>query len=120
MVASKTLNGEGIRTLGTMVFSLPQAIAASQAGCLYISPYYNGQYPGSSIQIAPRILNRYSFRYCFSFSELAAILDESLHNDYEDTTMQNPMSYRIRQMVETYTNLAKKTGEAQPGIVVAA
>jgi hypothetical protein len=21
---------------------LPQAIAASQAGCLYISPYYNG------------------------------------------------------------------------------
>lgn len=36
---------EGIRTLGTALFSLPQAIAASQAGCLYISPYYNGIFP---------------------------------------------------------------------------
>lgn len=25
-----------------MVFCLPQAVSASQAGCLYISPYYNG------------------------------------------------------------------------------
>lgn len=42
MAASKILNEEGIRTLGTMVFCLPQAVGASQAGCLYISPYYNG------------------------------------------------------------------------------
>lgn len=37
------LKEEGIATLGTALFSLPQAIAASQAGCLYISPYYNGK-----------------------------------------------------------------------------
>ena len=42
MQASAVLNKEGIRTLGTALFSLPQAIAASQAGCLSISPYYNG------------------------------------------------------------------------------
>lgn len=35
---------EGIRTLGTAVFNVPQAIAASQAGCLSISPYYNGKH----------------------------------------------------------------------------
>ena len=37
------LEKEGIRTLGTALFGLPQAIACSQAGCLSISPYYNGQ-----------------------------------------------------------------------------
>jgi len=42
MNAGPILLKEGIRTLGTSLFSLSQAIAASQAGCLYISPYYNG------------------------------------------------------------------------------
>ena len=41
MAAAAELNKEGIRTLGTSLFSLPQAVAASQAGCLYISPYFN-------------------------------------------------------------------------------
>lgn len=40
---AKVLECEGIRTLGTALFGLPQAIACSQAGCLYISPYYNGK-----------------------------------------------------------------------------
>jgi transaldolase len=42
--ASPILLKEGIRTLGTSLFSLPQAIAASQAGCLSISPYYNCEF----------------------------------------------------------------------------
>lgn len=41
--AAKILSAEGIPTLGTALFSLPQAIACSQAGMLYISPYYNGK-----------------------------------------------------------------------------
>lgn len=41
---AKVLESEGIRTLGTALFGLPQAIACSQAGCLYISPYYNGRF----------------------------------------------------------------------------
>ena len=43
MAAAAQLTKEGIRTLGTSLFGLPQAIAASQAGCLFISPYFNGQ-----------------------------------------------------------------------------
>lgn len=42
--AAKILSSEGIPTLGTALFSLPQAIACSQAGMLYISPYYNGKF----------------------------------------------------------------------------
>jgi transaldolase len=41
--AAKILQQEGIQTLGTALFSVPQAIAASQARQLYISPYYNGE-----------------------------------------------------------------------------
>lgn len=43
--AAKILSAEGIPTLGTALFGLPQAIACSQAGMLYISPYYNGLSP---------------------------------------------------------------------------
>lgn len=39
--ASPILLKEGIHTLGTSLFSVAQAIAASQAECLSISPYYN-------------------------------------------------------------------------------
>ncbi len=48
MNAGPILLKDGIRTLGTSLFGLPQAIASSQAGCLYISPYYNG--PSQQIQ----------------------------------------------------------------------
>lgn len=41
--AAKVLSAEGIPTLGTALFSLAQAIACSQAGMLYISPYFNGE-----------------------------------------------------------------------------
>lgn len=40
--AAVILLKDNIRTLGTSLFSLPQAIAASQASMLSISPYYNG------------------------------------------------------------------------------
>lgn len=49
--AAPVLEAEGIRTLGTALFSLSQAIACSQAGMLYISPYYNGM-PFASCQQA--------------------------------------------------------------------
>ena len=41
MIAAKKLSAEGIATLGTCLFGLPQALAASQAGTYYISPYFN-------------------------------------------------------------------------------
>lgn len=48
----KDESGLPIATLGTAIFGLPQAIAASQAKMLYISPYLNGassQKPPQSI-----------------------------------------------------------------------
>ncbi|KAL4749236.1 hypothetical protein BDW72DRAFT_137462 [Aspergillus terricola var. indicus] len=82
-----TLEAEGIRTLGTAVFSLPQAIAASQAGCLFISPYFN---------------------------EIRANFNLSLWPDVEDPATQHTMSARLMQMLETYRRLYKETGKTQP------
>ena len=42
IIACKYLEQLGIRTLATCLFSVPQAMAAHQAGCLYIAPYFNG------------------------------------------------------------------------------
>jgi len=42
--AAKRLKEEGIQSLGTTLFSLPQAIAASQAGMYAISPYFNREF----------------------------------------------------------------------------
>jgi transaldolase len=42
VIAMQQLSEEGIPVLGTAIFSVEQAIACSQAGCMYISPYFNG------------------------------------------------------------------------------
>ncbi|KAH9898396.1 aldolase [Cubamyces lactineus] len=42
IVACNYLERLGIRTLATCLFSVPQAMAAHQAGCLYVAPYFNG------------------------------------------------------------------------------
>jgi len=87
MNAGPILLKEGIRTLGTSLFSLPQAIAASQAGCLYISPYYN---------------------------EVRAHADLALWPNVDDPATQHTMSARMVQMLETYKRLYKETGKEQP------
>jgi len=89
MIAAKKLNAEGIRTLGTCLFGLPQALAASQAGCLYISPYFN---------------------------EVRAHADHRLWPQSDDPATQHPMSARMVQMIEAYRYLEKKTGKPQPWI----
>ncbi|KAK1460749.1 transaldolase [Colletotrichum melonis] len=86
--AAKILSSEGIPTLGTALFSLPQAIACSQAGMLYISPYYN---------------------------EVRAHDEpDVLWPNVEDPATQHPMSARIIQIIETYKRLYKETGKEQP------
>ncbi|KAM0448788.1 hypothetical protein ACHAO4_008261 [Trichoderma viride] len=85
--AAKILSSEGIPTLGTALFGLPQAIACSQAGMLYISPYFN---------------------------ETRAHDDLSLWPDVEDPATQHPMSARVFQILETYRRLYKETGKEQP------
>ncbi|KAL6859450.1 aldolase [Trichoderma novae-zelandiae] len=85
--AANILSAEGIPTLGTALFGLPQAIACSQAGMLYISPYFN---------------------------ETRAHDDLSLWPDVEDPATQHPMSARVFQILETYRRLYKETGKEQP------
>ncbi|PYH92642.1 aldolase, partial [Aspergillus ellipticus CBS 707.79] len=92
MAAAAELNKQGLRTLGTSLFSLAQAVTASQAGCLYISPYFN---------------------------EVAAYSDESLMHKGPDPAMTHPMAPRVIHILEAYAQLYKKTGKEQPLFVMA-
>ncbi|PTB63174.1 aldolase [Trichoderma citrinoviride] len=90
--AAAVLNREGIRTLATSVFSLEQGIAASQSGCLFISPYYN---------------------------EIAAHLDPSLRPTTEDPALEHPMSPRVIHILEAFAKAYRETGKEQPIMVIA-
>ncbi|KIW63882.1 hypothetical protein PV04_08852 [Phialophora macrospora] len=90
--AAFELNARGIRTLATAVFSLEQAIAASQSNCLFISPYYN---------------------------EIAAHSDPSLRPKVEDPALEHPMSARVIHILKTYAEAYAHTGKEQPILVIA-
>ncbi|KAL6692318.1 hypothetical protein J3F84DRAFT_402137 [Trichoderma pleuroticola] len=90
--AARVLNAEGIRTLATSVFSLEQGIAASQSGCLFISPYYN---------------------------EIAAHLDSSLRPAFEDPALEHPMSPRVIHILEAFAKEYRETGKEQPIMIIA-
>ncbi|KAI1135127.1 transaldolase [Hypoxylon sp. FL0543] len=90
--AALELNEEGIRTLATTVFSLEQAIAASQSNCLFISPYFN---------------------------EVAAHFDASLRVTTQDPALEHPMSSRIIHILEAFTEAYARTGKEQPVMVIA-
>ena len=92
MNAGPILLKDGIRTLGTSLFGLPQAIAASQAGCLYISPYYN---------------------------EVRAHADLKLWPDVADPATQHTMSALQVQILEMYKRLYNETGKDQAMIKAA-
>ncbi|KAF8067588.1 hypothetical protein FPV67DRAFT_1415940 [Lyophyllum atratum] len=61
-----------IHTLGTCLFSVPQALAAAQAGCTYISPYFN---------------------------ELRVHFETSMWKEYEHPATQHPMSPVIASII---------------------
>ncbi|EPE08541.1 transaldolase [Ophiostoma piceae UAMH 11346] len=85
--AAKTLQTEGIQTLGTALFGLAQAIACSQARCLSISPYYN---------------------------DVRVHTDRSVWPETKDPAVEHPNSPRILQILEAYRRLYKETGQDQP------
>ncbi|EXJ70754.1 uncharacterized protein A1O5_05744 [Cladophialophora psammophila CBS 110553] len=90
--AALELNAQGIRTLATTVFSLEQAIAASQSNCLFISPYYN---------------------------EIAAHFDPSLRPQLRDPALEHPMSARVIHILKTFAEAYVQTGKDQPIMVIA-
>ncbi|OWT40794.1 transaldolase [Cryptococcus neoformans Bt1] len=87
--AAVELNKLGIASLGTALFSLPQAIAASQAGMHAISPYFN---------------------------PCKAHADPAYWVDTADPIHSHPMANRMIHIRETYDKLARETGKPQPQI----
>ncbi|KAJ4051339.1 hypothetical protein NW756_003509 [Fusarium oxysporum] len=85
--ASPVLLREGIRTLGTSLFSVTQAIAASQAETLSISPYYNFPWYHTNREQWPNT---------------------------KDPALDHPMSPRIVQIQQIYKRLREETGKTQP------
>lgn len=77
---------DNIRTLGTALFGLPQALAAQQANMLSISPYYN---------------------------EVRAHKEADLWPDVEDPATQHPMSARMIHIRDAYAKL-KAEGKTVP------
>lgn len=116
--AAKILSQEGIATLGTALFGLPQAIACSQAGCLYISPYYNGLSHSSPADwlTGPYILTEYSDTWRI---ENQAHTDLTLWPDVQDPANEHPNSPRMMRIIETYKRLYKETGKEQPFVKLA-
>jgi transaldolase len=82
LVVCSQLQKEGINTLATTLFSVDQAVAAVQAGCLYIAPYFN---------------------------ELSVHFEPETWVDYGDETAdKHPMCPVIRDIVKMYKLLDKK------------
>ncbi|KIJ61495.1 hypothetical protein HYDPIDRAFT_159560 [Hydnomerulius pinastri MD-312] len=69
-----------IRTLATCLFSVPQAVSAWQAGCLYVAPYFN---------------------------ELGVHFDTEpvMWKQYADTVKEHPMASIIYSIVQTFKRL---------------
>ena len=89
--AAAELEREGIRTLATTLFSVDQAQAAAQAGCLYIAPYFN---------------------------ELSVHFEPETWVEYERPEREHPMSGTIRRIVEYYHTLDQQ-GQKRPLVMPA-
>ncbi|CEJ60315.1 hypothetical protein PMG11_08892 [Penicillium brasilianum] len=53
MMACRTLELAGVRTLATTLFSMPQAVLAAEVGCTYVAPYVNEL----KVQVNPGIVD---------------------------------------------------------------
>ncbi|KAG1819959.1 hypothetical protein EV424DRAFT_1323219 [Suillus variegatus] len=92
ILACNELEESGIRTLATCLFSVPQAMAASQAGCLYIAPYFN---------------------------ELRVHFPEgsSSYIEYSDPVRQHPMSPIIYSIIQAFKERQISTAVMPASIV---
>ncbi|KAI0639407.1 aldolase [Trametes polyzona] len=92
VVACNYLERLGIRTLATCLFSVPQAMAAHQAGCLYIAPYFN---------------------------ELRVHFEPGVWKEYADTAREHPMGPVIGAIVQLYKEIGSPTLVMPASIVTA-
>ncbi|KAI0361615.1 aldolase [Trametes cingulata] len=92
VVACNYLERLGIRTLATCLFSVPQAMAAHQAGCLYVAPYFN---------------------------ELRVHFEPGVWKEYQDTAREHPMAPVIGAIVQLFKELGSSTLVMPASIVTA-
>ncbi|KAL0958303.1 hypothetical protein HGRIS_000450 [Hohenbuehelia grisea] len=90
LVACQRLAKESIQSLATCLFSLPQAVAAVQAGCVYVAPYFN---------------------------ELRVHFEPALWREYEDTGKDHPMCSVIASIVDAFGKIKAKT-KVMPASIV--
>ncbi|KAJ6468667.1 hypothetical protein C8R47DRAFT_1151287 [Mycena vitilis] len=92
LLACRELQAGGIQTLATCLFSLPQAVAASQAGCTYVAPYFN---------------------------ELRVHFQPGLWVEYAAPKTEHPMSSVILSIVHAFRKVGSKTLIMPASIVTA-
>ncbi|RPD70191.1 aldolase [Lentinus tigrinus ALCF2SS1-7] len=90
LLACREVEKEGIRTLATSLFSVSQALAAHEAGCLYIAPWLN---------------------------QLRVHFEPALWTEYADVAKEHPRMPIIRQIVKVYRDIGTKT-EILPASIV--
>ncbi|EKM75665.1 hypothetical protein AGABI1DRAFT_132057 [Agaricus bisporus var. burnettii JB137-S8] len=90
MLACQYLHKIGIQTLATCLFSLPQALAASQAGCKYVAPYFN---------------------------ELRVHFDKEVWKEYSNPAQEHPMSTVILSVIATFREIKSQTQVIPASIV---
>ena len=111
VVACKYLEQIGIRTLSTCLFSVPQALAAHQAGCLYIAPYFNGMISFNSTSaecVLMALFTRFSTMK-FGTQELRVHFEAGVWKEYADTAKEHPASSVIASIVKLYKEIGAKT-----------
>ncbi|KAI0335268.1 aldolase [Cubamyces sp. BRFM 1775] len=92
IVACQYLERLGIRTLATCLFSVRQAMAAHQAGCLYVAPYFN---------------------------ELRVHFEPGVWKEYADTAREHPMAPVIGAIVQLFREIGSSTLVMPASIVTA-
>ncbi|KAJ4472087.1 hypothetical protein J3R30DRAFT_3660003 [Lentinula aciculospora] len=90
MVACAELQKEGIQTLATCLFSVPQALAAHQARCVYVAPYFN---------------------------ELRVHFEPTIWREYATPGKDHPMSQVIFDVKAVYGRIGSKT-KVMPASIV--
>jgi transaldolase len=89
IIACERLSQLNINTLATCVFSVAQAQAAAQAGCLYVAPYFNGWFtPSLNRQPSSKV-----------YLELNVHFDKQAWEEYKDPAKEHPMSPVIQSII---------------------
>ncbi|KAJ3935652.1 MAG: hypothetical protein NXY57DRAFT_1035937 [Lentinula lateritia] len=101
MVACAQLKTEGIQTLATCLFNVPQALAAHQAKCVYVAPYFN--------------VNAYY--YFVTREELRVHFEPTIWREYAAPGKEHPMSQVIFDVKAIYGKFGSKT-KVMPASIV--